>query len=946
MKTLVLPLNRLWVLSSPMTAIWALALAVGCGQPATASAQALTWTWQNPYPTRSALLGVTYGKGVFVAVGVNGVILTSSDGYDWTLQSSGTTAPLHAICFGQNTFVAVGESGTVLTSLDAVAWKRQAAGTTAWLYDVAFGGERFVAVGAQGTMLTSPNGTNWQVRPAITTNNLYGVAAGTDRYNKWQFAAVGAVGTILRSTDGLNWSRANYGYENELRSVAYDGEWFVAAGERAPTPTITPTLTVSTNGINWDVKQPDGTLVSWRYQRVKFAPSVGRFVFCGYGFDDAWCPYPEIGVDLQENLPYKILTFQRIFDLVGTILNDVAWSANRYVFVGSGGTILTTEFELREQFCECDGKKQTTEFELRHPEFIPGHVTDSVTFWPNDILDLPAVVTRLGTPAFGDSPAQWVRSLLSPATTDLLASYAGWLAPYADEPGSPVRQALVEDLNRILQVPGLAAYYPRAISAHIIALASTCPSGDELLRLHRLLIEGDYTDEIRKSPISQANLNGVTYGTNKFVVVGDHGTILTSSGGMRWGQQGSGTGNRLRGVAYGNGQYVAVGEVGTVLRSTNGMDWMKILEADRQESAWVDVRDVCYGKNLFVAVGYIHDPTFDDYYHNFAITSPNGLDWDMWPMTNLPPHSTLAGGRAHLCGVTFGNGVFVAVGGGGEWHPGQRAGIITSTDGKHWTETLNWSAVPSDLNDVTWGNGTFVAVGNRGLTVYSDNGSKWTTSFFAAPDPQFPPDFKGVGFGNGSFVTVGQSTAGRWDSLVVSANGKSWAVSGGEAWFPSGLQHACGGPSNLVVVVGESGSILTSGAVKQTYDDWRSQYFDAAERKNPLVSGESADPDNDGLKNLIEYACNRNPRRFDNRGVLTPDGQSVTEGSLKLAFPWAEGLTDVGYGIEKSLDFKTWSAATTESAGETGYLGFKRITLRISTQGMSSGFYRLKVFRR
>jgi hypothetical protein len=59
---------------------------------------------------------VTYGNGLFVAVGEGGTILTSPDGVSWTRQTSGTYYPLHGVAYGNNTFVAVGEYSTILTS--------------------------------------------------------------------------------------------------------------------------------------------------------------------------------------------------------------------------------------------------------------------------------------------------------------------------------------------------------------------------------------------------------------------------------------------------------------------------------------------------------------------------------------------------------------------------------------------------------------------------------------------------------------------------------------------------------------------------------------------------------------------------------------------------------------------------------------------------------------
>ena len=66
--------------------------------------------------TSNNLIGVTYGNGLFVAVGTSGTILTSPDGVTWTQRTSGTDDTLRGVTHGNGTFVAVGIYGTILTS--------------------------------------------------------------------------------------------------------------------------------------------------------------------------------------------------------------------------------------------------------------------------------------------------------------------------------------------------------------------------------------------------------------------------------------------------------------------------------------------------------------------------------------------------------------------------------------------------------------------------------------------------------------------------------------------------------------------------------------------------------------------------------------------------------------------------------------------------------------
>jgi hypothetical protein len=82
----------------------------------------VNWTEQT-LGTNNWLEGVTYGNGLFVAVGKNGTILTSPDGVNWTERTSPAKAGLNGVTYGNGLFVAVGRDvgsysdyGTILTS--------------------------------------------------------------------------------------------------------------------------------------------------------------------------------------------------------------------------------------------------------------------------------------------------------------------------------------------------------------------------------------------------------------------------------------------------------------------------------------------------------------------------------------------------------------------------------------------------------------------------------------------------------------------------------------------------------------------------------------------------------------------------------------------------------------------------------------------------------------
>ena len=76
-------------------------------------------TWTLRIPGFNELSSVTYGNGLFVAVGgsySSSTIHISSNGATWTEQTSPTSNYLNGVTYGNGTFVAVGSYGTILTS--------------------------------------------------------------------------------------------------------------------------------------------------------------------------------------------------------------------------------------------------------------------------------------------------------------------------------------------------------------------------------------------------------------------------------------------------------------------------------------------------------------------------------------------------------------------------------------------------------------------------------------------------------------------------------------------------------------------------------------------------------------------------------------------------------------------------------------------------------------
>ena len=125
------------------------------------------WT-SVPAPFRD-IEGLSYGKGMFIAVGSG--IATSSDGVHWTNQLGAIRNGFSAVTFGGDSFVAVGDSSLLMSSSDGVTW-REHANRVDGLLGVTYGQGSFIAVGGFYTAL--PRGVALQSggRPQVWLDPL------------------------------------------------------------------------------------------------------------------------------------------------------------------------------------------------------------------------------------------------------------------------------------------------------------------------------------------------------------------------------------------------------------------------------------------------------------------------------------------------------------------------------------------------------------------------------------------------------------------------------------------------------------------------------------------------------------------------------------------------------------------------------------------------------
>ncbi len=114
---------------------------------------------------------------------------------------------------------------------------------------------------------------------------------------------------------------------------------------------------------------------------------------------------------------------------------------------------------------------------------------------------------------------------------------------------------------------------------------------------------------------------------------------------------------------------------------------------------------------------------------------------------------------------------------------------------------------------------------------------------------------------------------------------------------------------------------------------FRSSCFSGSELADSGISGEAADPDGDGISNLLEYAFGLNPREADSRPLLR---LNTVGNSLQLGYTPSSGATDLSFTLQSSPDLRTWTDVPGSSpvANEPVF---------VNVAGDTTAFYRVAV---
>ena len=603
--------------------------------------------------SNSAWGSICYGNGLFVAVSLNGTIMTSPDGITWTEQTPPEVGNTWmSVCYGNGLFVAIGQNGDhkVMTSPDGITWTaRNQAEDNSWL-SVCYGNGLFVAVGRSGTheVMTSPDGINWTARTAIENNTWKSVT-----YGNGLFVAVSDDGThrVMTSPNGVDWTARNQAENNSWTSVCYGNGLFVAVSSFGTHSAMT-----SPDGITWTAST-DVPAASWQsvvygngyYIAVSAFGSPSKLMTSPNG--DTWTEHNT----LESNSWYSI-----------------AYGNSTFVAISTDG-------DHQVMTSDCTDPSPSTQ--ASEVNFTNVEGTSFTINWTNGNGASRAVFVKEGTGAITNP----TNSTTYTASADWKAKgtqlgTSGYYCVYNGTGSSVALTNLTGNTTYTVQV------FEYNVNAGAEIYKTTTASNNPSSKKSGLCFAGQYWTE--RIPAVNSSWTSSCYGNGLFVAVASNGKVMTSPDGLNWTEQiPAETDNTWMSVCYGNGLFVAVAQDGThrVMTSPDGINWTARTPAE--DNSW---QSICYGNGSFVAVA--RDGSHE------VMTSSDGISWT----------AQTAAENNYWTSVTYGNNLFVAVSNDGTHR------VMTSPDGITWT-AQNASGSHSWLS-VCYGNGLFVAVSDQAMT--------------------------------------------------------------------------------------------------------------------------------------------------------------------------------------------------------------------------------------
>lgn len=659
-------------------------------------------------------IGVSMRWLALLVLCFSGIVHASTDGWISATPLPADVAIYDTDCRDDGLCVAVGLGGSILTSsTDGLTWVRQDSHTMHRLYDIVYAGptQGFWVVGEGGVIIHGSNdGLTWTHVDSGSRKALFSIAYGKFGSGAEVLVAVGQQGVILVSQDlGATWVRpdnANLpGIYPSFGAVGFFTDRFIAVGSSA-------SILESFDGLSWSEAFND------QGQRL-YTPTTGpdlNEVTVGnvIGVGTRYVAVGEGGVILTSESGTSWTT-QVAKTTADKELLAITWDGGQYIGVGVGGRMVTSS----------DGVAWVDQTALTN---VNWNLTEA--HW--DTANRRYIV--VGNSA---SSGSYTGGFIKISAQNSLSSWTNvsWGTTNALINGVT---ALDAGQGHLFVAVGTGGLILLSSDGNAWTAPATVPAG-----------------------ITASSLNAVAAAGANVFAVSDMGQIYASAdGAQNWIGPIAPTNNPLNAIATnGSGTYVAVGDAGTVEISTDGgVNWGA---ATSVPTTGVNLTGVAWSPtlNLYVATGV-----------SLLSTTIKGALW-------------------------------------------------SSTDGQTWTEIATpdpiTAALPdNDLYSIAWIKNRFVAVGKYGMILYSADGATWT----GGPATEIAGSLYGVASDGTNIVVVGTvsvgvtpTTSGPVTAIYMSHDdGATWA---GHEKLGAETLYTVAWNGTTYVTGGQNGLLYTSGGL-------------------------------------------------------------------------------------------------------------------------------------
>jgi len=444
--------------------------------------------------------------------------------------------------------------------------------TTRTWYDlkgITFGDNTFVAVGNTGAIRTSSdNGSSWDNGTAGTTYYFNEVAYGDST-----FIAVGQNGRIYTSSDnGTTWSRSTWdGSSAHLTGLAYGNNVSIAVSS-------SNVIKSTDNGSNWTLKSSAVEVYDMAYGN---RAASGKVATCGtitHGGDHDDGDYPSVALSGGSGSGAQATVI-----VSGDNVTSVSITEGGTGLYQIGDVLTIDNATIGGDI----GEVVTVDTITDNGSHDNGTFT-SVTLSGGSGSGAEATVILSG-----DNGSANVTSVsITEGGTDLYQIGDVLTidnATIGGDDNATIRVATVTVTNATCRVATVT----------VTSKVFVGVGNDGKVCYSTNYKDNTETWSCPQEIVDDKQLYGITYGNNKFIAVGESGTVIRSDNGTNWTEDLSGNSNtsaNLYSIAFGNGRFVAVGSYAVIVSTNNGDSFTLT------EDKYI-FKDISFGNGVFVAVG-------------------------------------------------------------------------------------------------------------------------------------------------------------------------------------------------------------------------------------------------------------------------------------------------------------------------------------------------------